>query len=148
MKYNRQFCISFAKFVQEENILPDDDYNQLFDEFEKKYSGEPEKPEPAIYNQVLEAAAEMCNVTRDELESGRKYGEIPSCKQMTCKILFELSNSDETIAHMLPMMGSVGSVRSRRAAASKYERTERSYRVVMNQLRERFGIRVTRGMTV
>ena len=142
MIYSKTFIIGFAKFTQEENIHPDDNafYNELFD----RYLDEQKKPEPepGICEQVLEAAAEMTNVSMDELSSGKKYGDIPTCKQITSKILHELKCSDETIASKLPQMGSAGSIKSRREAAAKYQKTEKNYRQVLNQLRERFGIAI------
>lgn len=101
---------------------------------------EPEEPDPNIYHQVLEAAAEMTNVTITELSSGKKYGNIPSCKQMTSKVLSELKCSEKSIALNLPMMGRRGTIHSQIKAASKYEGQEKSYRVVLNQLRSRFGL--------
>ncbi len=136
MRFNKEFVIDFASFYR----TGDAPIYEAFDAFLGKYLKEAEKPEPGIYLQVLQTAAEMCNVTMDELSGGRKYGEIPTCKQMASKILHELKCSEESIAKELPVMGVRGTVHSQIMAASKYENSEPSYKVVMMQLRERFGI--------
>lgn len=142
MKYNKDFIIGFAEYFK----TSDDSVYDAFDIFEvlKEQEKPDPKPEPeqGICLQVLEAAAEMCSVSMDELSNGKKYGDIPTCKQMTAKILHELKCSDETIANELPQMGSVGSIRSRREAAARYEKVEKNYRQVMNQLRSKFGIAI------
>ena len=138
MKYNRKFCIDFANMVRGRP----GDIEEMFDKFldgREKPDPKPE-PEPGICEQVLEAAAEMCGVSMDELSNGKKYGSIPSCKQLTAKILNELKCSDVTIASKLPQMGTVGTIRSRREAAAKYQKVEAKYLAVMNQLREKFGL--------
>ncbi len=138
MKFNKQFCISFAEYFATNDL----DIYQAFDKFLDKYLKEPEKPEPGIYLQVLEAAAEFCNITLDELCSGRKYGDIPSCKQMTSKVLHELKCSEKSIAENLPMLGPRATVHSQIMAAARYTRSEKGFRLVINQLRERFGIKI------
>ena len=138
MKFDKQFVIAFAEYYHTgTNTL-----YSTFDTFLDKYLKEQEKPPPGIHLQVLEAAAEMTNVSMNELESGKKYGNLPTCKQFSAQILHELKCSDKTIANELPQMGSVGSIRSRREAASKYEKAENNYRLVMNQLRNKFGIAI------
>lgn len=138
MNYNRKLCIDFANIARDRP----GDIEEMFDKFLdglEKPEPKPE-PEPGICKQVLEAAAEMCGVSMHELSSGMKYGAIPSCKQLTAKILNELKCSDVTIASKLPQMGTVGTIRSRREAAAKYQKVEKNYRVCLNQLRERFGL--------
>ena len=148
MNYNRQIIINFAKFVHEYNFLPGDDadYNGLLDTFLDSQDKPNPKPEPeqGICLQVLEAAAEMCGISMNELDNGKKYGQIPSCKQMTAKILHELKCPDGTIASKLPQMGSVGSIRSRREAAARRENSggEKNYRQVLGQLRSKFNIEI------
>ena len=136
MKFNRQFCTDFAEYYTG-STTP---VNDAFDTFLEESLKGPEETEPKIYMQVLEAAAEMCGVSLDELSNGKKYGEIPSCKQMTCKILSELRCSDSDIVKELPQMGGYQSIRSRRMAATRYESTERNYRLVLMQLRTKFNV--------
>ena len=138
MNFNKQFCTDFAEYFTTSK-LP---VYRAFDKFLDKYLKEPERPEPGIYLEVLEAAAEFCNVTLDELCSGKKYGDIPTCKQMVSKVLHELKCSEESIALNLPMLGPRGTVHSQIMAATKYARSEKGFRLVLNQLRERFGIKI------
>ena len=140
MNYNRRLTLEFASHARRKHGELEELLNAFIEEMEKP-DPKPE-PELGICFQVLEAAAEMTCVTMDEINSGRKYGSIPSCKQITCKILNELKCPDATIASKLPQMGSYGSVRSRRAAAIRYEQTEKSYRLVLAQLREKFNIEI------
>ena len=134
--YSKDFVIEFAEYFKAGDAPVYDAFNTFLD----KYLNEPEEPDPNIYHQVLEAAAEMTNVTMMELSSGKKYGDLPSCKQMTSKVLSELKCSEESIALNLPMMGRRGTIHSQIKAASKYEGQEKNYRVVLNQLRSRFGL--------
>ena len=136
MMFNKGFVVDFAEYYRDHHGTVSDAFDTFLEERKKP------EPEPGICEQVLEAAAEMTNVTQDELTNGKKYGDIPTCKQMTAKILHELKCSDETIASKLPQMGSYGSVRSRREAAARYEKVEKNYRLVMNQLRSKFGIAI------
>ena len=137
MMCRKQFILDFAEYYNGSQAPVE----EAFDTFLAEQDSKPE-PEPGICEQVLEAAAEMCNISLDELASGKKYGEIPTCKQISAQILHELKCSDETIAKNLPQMGSAGSIRSRREAAVRYQKTEANYRKVLNQLRERFGIAI------
>ncbi len=138
--YSRQLTIDFAAHARNQPGELEDLLDTFMDS-QDKLNPKPE-PELGICLQVLEAAAEMCGISMNELDNGKKYGQIPSCKQMTAKILHELKCSDATISSKLPQMGSVGSIRSRREAASRYEKspTEKNYRKVLAQLRSKFGI--------
>lgn len=138
MNYNRQLALDFAAHARSKL----GDLGELLDTFIEKMEKPDPKPEPelGICEQVLEAAAEMTNVSIQELSSGKKYGNLPSCKQLTALVLHELKCSDATIASKLPQMGTAGSVRSRRQAAGRYEKQEKSYRQVLEQLRKKFNI--------
>lgn len=140
MNYNRQLVLGFAAYARNNFGELEGLLNTFIEEMEKP-NPKPE-PEVGVCLQVLESAAEMTGVTMDELSSGKKYGSIPSCKQICAQILHELKCSDETIASNLPQMGTIGSIRSRREAAVKYQKVEKNYRQVLNQLRERFGIAI------
>ena len=137
MTFNKQFVISFAEYFLEAGGGPVYD---AFNTFLKKYIKEEEGPEPGIHMQVLEAAAEMCGITLTELQSGKKYGDIPTCKQLASKVLSELKCTEHSINKALPFMGHRGTIHSQIMAAAKYEKTELNFRVCLNQLRERFGL--------
>lgn len=134
MILNKAFTIGFAEYYRNYSGTVNDAFDTFLDEKKKP------EPEPGICLQVLEATAEMCGVSMQEIGSGKKYGEIPTVKQISAKILHELKCSDETIASALPQMGSYGSIRSRRDAAGRYEKQEKSYRQVLEQLRDKFNI--------
>lgn len=139
MRYTKDFVIGFAEYFKTQD-LP---VYQAFDIFEVLKENEKLHTEPSIYMQVLQATAEMTNVTMSELAGGKKYGEIPICKQISCAILHELKCSDESISkELLIQMGGVGSIRSRRLAAVRYESTERNYRLVLMQLRTKFNVEI------
>ncbi len=138
MKFNRQFCTDFAEYYTG-STTP---VNDAFDTFLEESLKGPEEPESKIYMQVLESAAEMCGVSMNELSNGRKYGEIPTCKQITCKILHELKCSNSDIIKELPQLGGYQSIRSRRIKATEYEETERSFKLVLMQLRTKFNVEI------
>ena len=138
MNYNRRLTLEFAAYTRSRS----GELEELLNAFIKEIEKPDPKPEPevGVCLQVLESAAEMTNVSLQELSSGKKYGNLPSCKQLTALVLHELKCSDATIASKLPQMGTAGSVRSRRQAAGRYEKQEKSYRQVLEQLRTKFGI--------
>ena len=132
MMFNESCMFLFAEYYRNHPGTVKDAFAAFLNEQKKPES------EPGICLEVLEAAAEMCGVSMNELSNGRKYGNIPTVKQLTAKILHELKCSDETIASKLPQMGSYGSVRSRREAAARRAKGEKNYRAVLEQLRKKF----------
>ncbi len=137
MRFNKEFVLGFANLTRDQ----EGDIEEMFDEFLENYMKDPdESAEDIIYMDVLEEAAEMCSISMEELESGRKYGDIPTCKQMTSKVLHELKCTEESISRNLPLLGGRGTVHSQIMAAAKFERTELNFRVCLNQLRERFDL--------
>ena len=143
MKYTKEFVIEFANLARGNPMEPIED---LLDRFFECYQGDDlEQPPPEqqqnIYYQVLAAAAEMCNVTLSELQSGKKYGDIPTVKQLTSKILSELEFSQEKIAKELPLLGKRNAIQQQVQAATKYSE-HKPFRNVLEQLRERFDIEI------
>ena len=138
MKYNKQFVIEFGNLCRTSTETTE----KLFTELESKYTKEHIETK-GIYMEVLEASSEMCGVTMDELHSGQKYGDIPTCKQITSKILSEMRYSEENIAANLPALGKRGTVHSQIKAAGEYEEHNKTYRVVLNQMRSKFEITET-----
>lgn len=138
--YSREFVITFGDLARKYRNIP---LEELFDHaFEATEATNPEAGPPEqqqnIFFQVMAAAAEMCNVTMAELESGNKYGDIPTVKQLTSKILSELEFSQKKIAVELPMLGKRNAIQQQVTAANKYAKSKKSFRVVLEQLREKF----------
>lgn len=136
--YSKQFVLDFAEYFK----AGDTPVYEAFTAFLEMEEEEPD-PDTKIYMEVLSMAAELCNVSMQELESGLKYGALPTVKQITSKILHELGHSEHFIANNLPVMRNRNTVHSQRMAANRYEAQEIGYRNVLNQLREAFGIEVT-----
>ena len=132
--YSKQFVLDFAEYYtgSEAPVL------ESFNTFLEMEEEEPD-PDTKIYMEVLSMAAELCNVSMQELNSGLKYGALPTVKQLTAKILHELGHSEHFIANNLPVMRNRNTVHSQRMAANRYEAQEEGYRNVLNQLREAFG---------
>jgi len=142
MKYTKEFVIEFAKLVRAYYYKSID---ELFDNFTDAIGGFNEfklsrDPQQSIFIQVLFSAAEMCNVTMEEIASGRKYGDIPTAKQLTSKILSELGYSQELITKELPELGKRNAVQQQIMKAGQYEERNVLFANVLNQLRGQFDI--------
>ena len=73
MMCRKQFVLDFAEYYNGSQAPVE----EVFDTFLAEQESKPE-PELGICLLVLESAAEMCNVSMIEIESGLKYGELPT----------------------------------------------------------------------
>ena len=138
--YTREFVLEFAQLVRGN---PMETIDELFDRFFECYEQPEPAPEPQnIFLNVLISATERCNVTMEELESGRKYGDIPTVKQLTSKVLSELEHSQEKIAKELPMLGKRNAVQKQITTATRYAvNNKKPFLNVLVQLREKFNVK-------
>lgn len=131
--FDKAFCLEFADMVRGRPGNLEEMLNKFIAD-KQNPEDEPEK----IYTEVLTAASEMSNVTMDELESGKKYGDLPTCKQLTSKILHELGFKEKDISKNLPMLGLRITVHKQITKAGEYEESDKNFRKVLVQLRSKF----------
>ena len=130
-QYSKTVLLKFAEEARKypEAILPD-----LFDLFVDS------KKDLDIFNQVLDASCELCNISFEEVKSGRRYGNIPFCRQLTSRILSEMGYSETLIAKSLPALGKRGAIISQIQTSKNDEATNPSYAGVLTELRKRFNL--------
>lgn len=93
-------------------------------------------PDTSIFSKIELSVSEMCGISIQELKSGRKYGQIPTAKQLIVRILTELEYKPGTILENMPYMSNTQSIRSRYYASRTFEKYDKRFRIVLEQLKD------------
>lgn len=94
--------------------------------------------ESTIFDEVAEAAAEICRITLDELKSGDQYGNIPQARQMIAYVLSCHGHGPAEIQANLPFMGTQPAIVNQVRTARRKDKTDRKFRRALHQLIQKY----------